>query len=133
MRTVLTRPVLISIANYGALALAEIMRTPLPHAALAFLSACQTASGDAALSDEAVHLAAGMLHAGYRSVIATMWSIRDADAPLVAGHVYSYLFDGSEVDSRRSAYALHLAVAELRQKVGETDFLSWVPFIHMGL
>ena len=44
---------------------------------LAFLSACQKSTGDGRLSEEAVHLAAGMLAAGYRGVIATMWLIRD--------------------------------------------------------
>ncbi|KAJ2929705.1 hypothetical protein H1R20_g7404, partial [Candolleomyces eurysporus] len=38
----------------------------------AFLSACQTSTGDATLSEEAVHLAAGMLAAGYSSVVATI-------------------------------------------------------------
>ncbi|KAJ6487356.1 hypothetical protein DFH09DRAFT_841575, partial [Mycena vulgaris] len=41
------------------------------------LSACQTARGAKGLQEESVHLAAGMLLAGYRGVIATMWSIMD--------------------------------------------------------
>ncbi|KAG9125055.1 hypothetical protein FRC07_009145 [Ceratobasidium sp. 392] len=65
--------------------LATITSHQLDNAQLAFLSACQTATGDAALPDEAVHLAAGLLFAGYPTVIATMWSIQDQDAPLVAG------------------------------------------------
>lgn len=40
---------------------------------LAFLSACQTATGDQNLPDEAMHLAATLLFAGFRSVVATMW------------------------------------------------------------
>jgi CHAT domain-containing protein len=40
---------------------------------LAFLSACQTAMGDKELPDEAMHLAATLLFAGFRSVVATMW------------------------------------------------------------
>lgn len=129
-----TEPIKSAFCLYdGMLELAEIIRNPLPHAQFAFLSACQTATGDEKLSDEAVHLAAGMSLAGYRSVIATMWSIRDADGPLVADKVYSYLLDGSKVDSTRSAHALHHAVAALRAQVGEKDFLSWVPFIHMDL
>ncbi|KAI0082963.1 hypothetical protein BDY19DRAFT_981531, partial [Irpex rosettiformis] len=53
----------------------------LPNADLAVLSACQTATGDEKLSEEAVHLAAGMLNIGYKSVIGTMWSISDYIAP----------------------------------------------------
>jgi hypothetical protein len=40
----------------------------------------QTATGSQALQDESVHLAAGMLLAGYRGVIGTTWSIMDNDA-----------------------------------------------------
>ncbi|KAF8597919.1 hypothetical protein BDV93DRAFT_512982 [Ceratobasidium sp. AG-I] len=43
---------------------------------------------DAMEQYECVHLAAGMLIAGYPSVIATMWSISDDDAPSVADKVY---------------------------------------------
>ena len=50
------------------------MKKRLPKVQLAFLSACQTSVGDKSLSEEAVHLAAGMLAVGYRGVIATMWS-----------------------------------------------------------
>jgi CHAT domain-containing protein len=40
---------------------------------LAFLSACQTAMGDETTPDEMMHLAAALLFAGFRSVVATMW------------------------------------------------------------
>ncbi|KAG8697812.1 hypothetical protein FRC11_014836, partial [Ceratobasidium sp. 423] len=68
----------------GTLDLASINQRSFKNKGLAFLSACQTATGDEKLPDEAVHLASGMLNAGYASVIATMWSVHDADAPLVA-------------------------------------------------
>ncbi|KAJ7933181.1 CHAT domain-containing protein [Mycena leptocephala] len=42
---------------------------------LAFLSACETAMGDEKLPDESIHLAATLLFAGFRSVVATMWSV----------------------------------------------------------
>ena len=58
----------------GGLELSEIIKKRLEGADLAYLSACQTSTGDEKLSEEAVHLAAGMLAAGYRGVIATMWS-----------------------------------------------------------
>ncbi|KAF8604318.1 hypothetical protein BDV93DRAFT_555591 [Ceratobasidium sp. AG-I] len=92
-----------------------------------------TAKGDSNLPDEAVHLAAGMLMAGFPSVIATMWSIRDEDAPLVAEEVYASLLEGGEPDSRRAGRALHAAVERLREKVGEKEFASWVPYIHLGI
>jgi len=115
------------------LTLQEIMKQSFSHTELAFLSACQTATGDSELPEEAIHLAAGMLMAGYRSVVATMWSIRDNDAPIVAEKFYKYLIDEAGGDSSRAAYALHDAVAHLRNLRGETNFASWVPFIHLGI
>jgi CHAT domain-containing protein len=40
---------------------------------LAFLGACETAQGDKALPDKAMHLAVTLLFAGFRGVVATMW------------------------------------------------------------
>ena len=112
------------------LELAEIIKHPLPHAEFAFLSACKTATGDTKLAEEAVHLAAGMMLAGYRSVIATMWSIMDKDGPEVADAVYAEMLKDEEGDYTRAAHALHRAVQKLRLS-GE-PFLAWMPFIHMG-
>lgn len=64
------------------------MKKRLPKVQLAFLSACQTSVGDESLSEEAVHLAAGMLAVGYRGVIATMWSFQDKYGPVVAKYFY---------------------------------------------
>jgi CHAT domain len=46
----------------------------------AFLSACQTATGGLANSDEAINLAAALQYAGWRHVIGTLWSIWDTSA-----------------------------------------------------
>jgi CHAT domain-containing protein len=115
------------------LELSTIITKSFPHADFAFLSACQTATGHEKLSEEAVHLAAGLMLAGYGTVIATTWSIKDKDAPLIAGHIYTELFSDTVPDSSRSAVALHHAVKLLRQQVGDSEFLSWVPFIHVGV
>ena len=117
----------------NSLTLRDIMGQSFSHTEFAFLSACQTAKGDSKLPDEAIHLAAGMLMAGYGSVVATMWSIQDEDAPIVAEKFYEYLIEEASVDSGRAAYALHEAVAHLRGIRGEQDFASWAPFIHLGI
>ncbi|KAH6888936.1 CHAT domain-containing protein [Coprinopsis sp. MPI-PUGE-AT-0042] len=124
----------------GSLNLATIIQRDLKNADLAFLSACQTSAGDEKLSDEAVHLAAGMLAAGYRRVVATMWSIGDGNAPEVANDFYSYLFshqeEGSDssVDGSNSAYALHHAIQQLRRRLdnSENALLAWAPYVHFG-
>ncbi|KAJ7105636.1 CHAT domain-containing protein [Mycena epipterygia] len=121
------------LAKSERLTLSSIIKLSLPHADFAFLSACQTATGDKQLQEESVHLAAGMLLAGYRGVIATMWSIMDNDAPQVSGDVYEHLLQKSPPDPTRAAEALHLAIRKLRESVGNKAFFNWVPFIHVGV
>ncbi|KAG8859271.1 hypothetical protein FRB91_008452 [Serendipita sp. 411] len=118
----------------GKLTLEEIIRLNLPHAEFAFLSACQTMTGDEGLSDEAVHIAGAMSLAGYRSVVATMWSIKDELAPKVADEFYARLLkDGERPDSRKAAEALHFSVKKLREEEKDIKMLSWLPFVHLGI
>ena len=60
------------LADGRRLKVRDIIALSRPHGGLAFLSACQTAMGDDRLSDEAIHVAAGILFAGYGGVIGTM-------------------------------------------------------------
>ncbi|KAF5326423.1 hypothetical protein D9611_001044 [Ephemerocybe angulata] len=125
----------------GTLGLATIIQRNLKNADLAYLSACQTSTGEEKLSDEAVHLAAGMLAAGYRSVVATMWSINDHHAPEVAGDFYQCLWGQRNCEGGRgfnrmhSSYALHCAIQKLRLRLSdnsEKSLLSWIPYVHFG-
>jgi len=121
----------------GRLELLEIMRQQISNPDLAFLSACQTSKGDLKLSEEVVHLAAGMLAAGYRGVVGTMWNISDMHGPGFAMEFYKYLLTekGSEgLDSTRAAYALDYAVKKVRESLGDDDaaLLTWVPYVHFG-
>ncbi|KAF8132367.1 TPR-like protein [Boletus edulis] len=121
------------LANERRLKISDIIGLSRSRGGLAFLSACQTATGDEGLSDEAIHIAAGMLFAGYAGVIGTMWSISDTLAPIVARDVYEHLFrNGTRPDYREAAWALHEAIGRLRES-GEVSFNEWVPFIHVGL
>jgi CHAT domain-containing protein len=120
------------ILEDGHLTLGEIIRLHLPKAELAFLSACQTTTGDDRLSEEAVHIAGGMLLAGYRGVVATMWSIRDDLAPEVADEFYAHIMQGSQrPDGRRAAEALHFSVQKLRKR--DVSLIDWIPFVHLGI
>lgn len=58
----------------------DLMSLNLPNAVFAFLSACETAKSDAKQPDQAIHLAATMLFAGFKSVVGTMWSVRPYEA-----------------------------------------------------
>ncbi|KAI0083816.1 CHAT domain-containing protein [Irpex rosettiformis] len=119
----------------GRLTLSMLMSQHLPNADLAVLSACQTATGDETLSEEAVHLAAGMLNVGYKSVVGTMWSISDYIAPEVMRVFYTVMAEQVKAGGElQPAYALHEAMKALRSKPGRTnEFLRWVPFVHFGL
>ncbi|KAF6752318.1 TPR-like protein [Ephemerocybe angulata] len=125
----------------ASLELGAIVQRSLKNADLAFLSACETSTGVDLLPDEAVHLAAGMLAAGYQRVVATMWSIGDRDAPAVAKDFYQYLLDHRELtseaglDGRFSAHALHHATKQLRLRLDDNSdqsLLTWIPYVHFG-
>ncbi|CAE6386328.1 unnamed protein product [Rhizoctonia solani] len=116
----------------GPLYLSAINQRLFKNKGLAFLSACETATGDEELPDEAIHLASGMLMAGYPSVIATMWPLSDTHAPFVANKVYGQLMKDGMIEKGQAGRALHSAVAELREVVGEEAFFNWVPYIHIG-
>ena len=120
------------LADQRRLKLSDVISLSHPRRGLAFLSACQTATGDKDLSDEAIHLAAGMLFAGYGGVVGTMWSISDKLAPGVAKDVYEQLFRNATIpDYREAAWALQDAVGRLRDS--NVSFDDWLPFIHVGL
>ncbi|CCA75295.1 hypothetical protein PIIN_09280 [Serendipita indica DSM 11827] len=116
--------------NAEKLELSEIIKKKLPHADFVFLSACETAMGDKGVPEESAHLAAGMLFAGFRGAVATMWSIKDSIAPCVAKDVYRYMLKDGKADREEAVYGLHEAVRKLRES-GER-FDSWLPFIHIG-
>ncbi|KAF6753675.1 CHAT domain-containing protein [Ephemerocybe angulata] len=129
--------------HQGSLELSTILKSNLKNADLAFLSACQTSTGQEKLSDEAVHLVAGMLAAGYLRVVGTMWSIGDKPAQEVATTFYEYMFThrdeacGAGFDGTLSAVALHHATRQLHLSLSlddsERSLLTWIPFVHFGL
>ena len=62
------------------LTLLDIIRSRLPAAEVAFLSACHTAElTEESATDEGLHLAAAMQYCGFRSVVGTMWAMVDMD------------------------------------------------------
>jgi CHAT domain-containing protein len=111
----------------------DLLRLNLPNARLAFLSACETAQGDMERPDEALHLAATMLYAGFISIVGTMWSMGDIDGPIVAKTVYQELFagEGGTLNFDVIPYALDSAVRRLRAQGLEPS--RWAPYIHIGL
>jgi CHAT domain/Tetratricopeptide repeat len=121
------------------LTLADIAALSLPETDLAYLAACQTATGHVRLLDEALHLAGALQLVGYRHVLASMWSVFDMAAPTLADVFYAHLLaadpdrpgPAGQPDAARAPYALHRAVARLRRDhPAQPRF--WVPYLHFG-
>jgi CHAT domain-containing protein len=122
--------------NGKRLKLLDILRSQLPRAEFAFLSACHTAElTDESIADEVLHLAAAMQFCGFRSVVGTMWAMADIDGPDLARYFYESVFssDRREVEryNERTAEALRDGVKKLRRKGGIT-LERWVNFVHYG-
>jgi CHAT domain-containing protein len=124
---------------YGGdrLSLLEIVRSHLPTAEFAFLSACHTAEvTEGSVTDEALHLVAAVQYSGFRSVVGTMWAMVDEDGQNLAENLYKSLFSNSRRDQgipyhERSAKALRSAVKKLRRK-RRISLERWVNFVHYG-
>ena len=119
------------------LTLLEIVRSHLPTAEFAFLSACHTAElTDESVAKEGLHLAAAVQFCGFRSVVGTMWAMADTDGAYLSQRFYESIFPKSPSPKRapyyeRSARALQVAVKKLRKKRGVT-LERWVNFVHYG-
>jgi CHAT domain-containing protein len=109
----------------GPLTVAELGRMDLPHAYLAYLSACSTATSVPTLLDEAVSVAAAFQLAGYAHVIATLWPISDALAPNTARHIYT------NITTVGPAVAVHDTVRAIRERLPAYPHL-WASHIHLG-
>ncbi|KAF9042717.1 hypothetical protein BDZ89DRAFT_1059585 [Hymenopellis radicata] len=81
----------------------------------AFLSACQTSMGDNRHQGEALHMVGGMIFAGYRSIVGTLWSMDDDKGEFVARKVYEAML-GEKGETEQGA-----------------PMAAWMPFIHMGI
>jgi tetratricopeptide (TPR) repeat protein len=103
----------------GPLTVWQIAARNLHQAEVACLSACNTATGGHDILDEAIHLAAAMQLAGYRHVIATLWTISDTHAPTITDLIYSHLT------------AVHHAMSTLLRQHPRHPQL-WAPWIHTG-
>lgn len=118
----------------GLLELGQIASKRVTTGRFAFLSVCHAAAGMRQLPSESMHLAAGLQFSGFPSVIGTMWSIADDDAPVIARHVYQYLFRErlGTLESEEAAVALNRAVLKLRENPN-IPVDRWAPFIHLGI
>ncbi|KAF9007517.1 CHAT domain-containing protein [Cyathus striatus] len=119
------------VMDDGLITIRHIMQQPMPHSYLAFLCACETATGSEELADEAMSLGTSLLYSGFQSVVATMCpfvshfdlittsrSIADEDGATIADNFYEYLFNESGGEVQRN-----VGVLEMRLAVGKKQ--SW--------
>jgi len=119
----------------GRLTIRELLERRLPGARFAFLSACSTHHGSAAIPDETVTTAAALCIAGCEYVVATLWPVADDHAVDFAARLY-----GELVTAGNGTPALHpegtpramrevcLAVRDAYPQHPE----RWVPFVSAG-
>ncbi|SDT15762.1 CHAT domain-containing protein [Actinoplanes derwentensis] len=112
----------------GPLTVAELSGLDLPHATLAYLSACATTRTNLRLADEAVQVTAGLLMAGFRQVIGTLWKVGDNDGLTVSTAFYT----GLRGDPDRAAEVLHTVVRALRDE-DPVSVSRWAAYIHAGI
>ncbi len=107
----------------------DISGMRLASAYLTVLSACTTATGAHHLADESIHIASAFQVAGSQHVIATLWPVSDALAPVITNAVYRRLHATGDTP----ADAVHHAVRTIR---GNEDAARlphlWASYVHFG-
>jgi CHAT domain-containing protein len=118
------------------LPVSSIERISIPHAEIAYLSACSTA--ELALGkhiDEAINLVNCFQMLGFRHVVGTIWSASDESAGRVASAFYTNILKSSNQEYGRlnAAQALHEAIMEYAAECKDGDGpLHWGPYVHVG-
>jgi tetratricopeptide (TPR) repeat protein len=117
----------------GYVSVLDITASEHPGGEFVFLSACKTATGGVANLDEAINLAAALQYAGWRHVIATLWSVWDTVASEITSSVYPHLVRNGHLDPTHAALALHHTLRNYRDRGEHRSQPSrWAPFLHTG-
>ncbi len=122
-----------STGDDGLLQAYEVLRTPL-NADLVVLSGCETALGADGYGEGLVGLVAAFEQAGAKSVLATLWSIDESTAEVMAA------FYGAMAEGRGTPAALRQAKLQMLQRrlrIGPAEVslahpFFWAPFILVG-
>lgn len=123
------------VLHDGLLSVLRLSASPLSGAELAVLLACETAKGSKDISDEVIHLSAGLHFAGFRRIVGTMWPVSDTDGPILAGKLYQHLLEGwpsVPPDAFRASFALRESVIHLRDTL-KVPIKRWLPFVLFGV
>ena len=120
------------------LTVSDLMSLNIESGKFAYLSACHTsATRNLHLLDESISLSSAIQLSGYPSVVGSLWQVHDSHSAELSGDVYSWILNGKgELDVRRSAEGLHIALRDLRERtrfMRKHDPLIWASFIHVGI
>jgi tetratricopeptide (TPR) repeat protein len=95
------------------------------NAELVTLSGCSTGVGSIVGGDELVGLERGLMHAGARAVLLSLWEVHDSSTAVFMHHFYEKL--GSAL---HCAAAVRQAMLRLKQDWPEPQY--WAPFVLAG-
>jgi tetratricopeptide (TPR) repeat protein len=95
------------------------------NAELVTLSGCSTGAGIVLGGDELVGLARGVIYAGSRSVLLTLWDVQDSSTAQFMEKFYKGL-------AGRNSYAAALRSASLELRENWPDPFHWAPFVITG-
>lgn len=115
------------VLHDGPLGLSAIAESRRRTPALAYLSACSTASMRLDLPEESLSLAAAFRLAGFTEVVGTRWPIADHTALQVTQRFYAELLGGRVP----AAQALRSATLVLREQY-PAEPARWAPYMHVG-
>ncbi|KAE9391503.1 hypothetical protein BT96DRAFT_1024038 [Gymnopus androsaceus JB14] len=117
-----------------ALKVIDLLEAQLPSAELAFLASCNSAAAESSSAvEEVITLASALQYCGFSSIMGTLWTMADEDAPALSRDFYTYMLRNGPngVDVKESARALHEAVQEMRKRGVPAE--RWSTFIHIGV
>ena len=92
---------------------------------LVTLSACETGRYQIAIGDELMGLCRGLISAGARSIIVSLWMVEDAATSKMMQEFYAKLQAGKSISTA-------LRVAQLKIKEQNPHPYYWAPFILLG-
>lgn len=117
----------------GPITLLDLISKDLPQAELAVLSACHSARVSEVLPDESLHPAAGMLFAGFKSVIGTMWAFDDGLGSPLAGEFYKRMLDGKKDYTDAAVVLAQSFRAIMKKDPKSVSFMQYINVVHYGV
>ena len=111
----------------GFLQLHDVFNLKL-SAELTVLSACDTGLGKDVRGEGLIGLSRGLMFAGSRSVVASLWKVDDRATAVLMGHFYKAMLQ----DGLSRAAALRYAKEELRKDPAWSSPFFWAGFVLQG-